>query len=39
MTALYVRAFLVSASSAFIYVPALTVVQLWYPERRGLVSR
>jgi OFA family oxalate/formate antiporter-like MFS transporter len=29
---------LVGASSAFIYVPALTVVQRWYPENRGLVS-
>jgi OFA family oxalate/formate antiporter-like MFS transporter len=38
MTAVYVWAFLVGASSAFIYVPALTVVQRWYPERRGLVS-
>jgi OFA family oxalate/formate antiporter-like MFS transporter len=38
MTAVYVWAFVVGASSAFIYVPALTVVQRWYPERRGLVS-
>jgi len=38
MTAVYVWAFLVGISSAFIYVPALTVVQRWYPERRGLVS-
>ncbi|CAB1057117.1 hypothetical protein D1BOALGB6SA_1856 [Olavius sp. associated proteobacterium Delta 1] len=38
MTAVYTWAFLVGASSAFIYVPALTVVQRWYPERRGLVS-
>ena len=38
MTAVYAWAFLVGASSAFIYVPALTVVQRWYPERRGLVS-
>jgi OFA family oxalate/formate antiporter-like MFS transporter len=36
--AVYVWAFLVGASSAFIYVPALTVVQHWFPERRGLVS-
>jgi len=38
MTAVYAWAFLAGASSAFIYVPALTVVQRWYPERRGLVS-
>ena len=38
MTAVYVWAFLVGASSAFVYVPALTVVQRWYPEKRGLVS-
>jgi len=38
MTAVYAWAFLVGASAAFIYVPALTVVQRWYPERRGLVS-
>jgi OFA family oxalate/formate antiporter-like MFS transporter len=38
MNAVHVWAFLVGASSAFIYVPALTVVQRWYPERRGLVS-
>ena len=38
MRAVYAWAFLVGVSSAFIYVPALTVVQRWYPERRGLVS-
>jgi OFA family oxalate/formate antiporter-like MFS transporter len=38
MTAVYAWAFLVGSSSAFIYVPALTVVQRWYPARRGLVS-
>ncbi|MCP4625487.1 MAG: OFA family MFS transporter, partial [bacterium] len=38
MTAVYIWAFSVGASSAFIYVPALTAVQRWYPERRGLVS-
>jgi OFA family oxalate/formate antiporter-like MFS transporter len=38
MTAVHVWAFSAGASSAFIYVPALTVVQRWYPERRGLVS-
>ena len=34
----YGYAFLVGASSAFIYLPALTVVQAWFPRRRGLVS-
>ncbi len=38
MTAVYAWAFLVGVSSAFIYVPALTVVQRWYPEKCGLVS-
>jgi OFA family oxalate/formate antiporter-like MFS transporter len=38
MTSVHIWAFLVGAASAFIYVPALTVVQRWYPERRGLVS-
>jgi OFA family oxalate/formate antiporter-like MFS transporter len=38
MNAVYLWAFLAGASSAFIYVPALTVVQRWYPERRGLAS-
>ncbi len=34
----YAYAFLVGAASAFIYLPALTVVQAWFPQRRGLVS-
>ena len=38
MAAVYIWAFSVGASSAFIYVPALTAMQRWYPERRGLVS-
>jgi OFA family oxalate/formate antiporter-like MFS transporter len=38
MTAVYIWAYLAGASSAFIYVPALTAVQRWYPARRGLVS-
>ena len=38
MGLVYAWAFLVGASSAFIYIPALTVVQRWYPHRRGLVS-
>lgn len=35
---LYVWAFLTGTSSAFIYIPAVTSVQRWYPMRRGLVS-
>ncbi len=31
-------AFSVGAASAFVYLPGLTVVQRWYPERRGLVA-
>ena len=30
--------FCVGASSAFVYLPGLTVVQRWYPQRRGLVA-
>ena len=38
MTEVNVWAFVVGASSAFVYLPGLTVVQHWYPERRGLVA-
>jgi OFA family oxalate/formate antiporter-like MFS transporter len=38
MTSVHVWGFLIGVSSAFVYVPALTVVQHWYPEKRGLVS-
>lgn len=38
MSTVYLWAILVGASSAFIYLPALTVVQAWFPRRRGLVS-
>lgn len=34
----YLWAFSVGAASAFVYIPALTVVQQWFPGRRGLVS-
>jgi OFA family oxalate/formate antiporter-like MFS transporter len=34
----YVWAFMVGAGSTFIYLPAITVVQRWYPTWRGLVS-
>lgn len=35
---IYLWAFLVGTSSSFIYTPALTAVQRWYVEKRGLVS-
>jgi OFA family oxalate/formate antiporter-like MFS transporter len=35
---LYLWAFLNGAASSFIYIPGLTTVQRWFPERRGLVS-
>jgi OFA family oxalate/formate antiporter-like MFS transporter len=34
----YVWGFLNGTASCFTYMPALTVVQRWYPARRGLVS-
>jgi OFA family oxalate/formate antiporter-like MFS transporter len=34
----YVWSFLVGTSSAFIYIPALTAAQQWYPHKRGLAS-
>ena len=34
----YLWAFITGASSAFAYMPALTVAQRWFPERKGLVS-
>ena len=38
LVSLYLWAFIIGASSCFIYIPALTTVQGWFPERRGLVS-
>jgi len=35
---LYLWAFLNGASSCFVYIPSLTMVQRWFPARRGLVS-
>ena len=35
---LYLWAFLNGAASCFIYIPGLTTVQRWFPEKRGLVS-
>ncbi|MBW2410317.1 MAG: MFS transporter, partial [Deltaproteobacteria bacterium] len=34
----YVWAFMMGVSSSCIYIPALTVAQRWYPQKRGLVS-
>lgn len=38
MGEVYLWAFGVGAGSAFVYLPGLTVVQRWYPEKRGLVA-
>lgn len=38
MTEVNFWAFSVGVSSAFVYLPGLTVVQRWYPEKRGLVA-
>lgn len=35
---IYLWAFLTGVSASFIYLPGLTTVQRWYPEKRGLVS-
>lgn len=35
---IYLWAFINGIQSCFIYIPAVTVVQLWFPESRGLVS-
>lgn len=35
---IYLWAFLNGAASCFVYIPALTTVQRWFPQRRGLVS-
>jgi len=35
---IYVWAFAMGVSSSLIYIPTLTVVQKWYPEKRGAVS-
>ncbi len=35
---IYLWAFINGAASCFVYVPGLTTVQRWFPEKRGLVS-
>jgi OFA family oxalate/formate antiporter-like MFS transporter len=34
----YAWAFLNGLASSFVYIPTLTLVQWWYPEKKGLVS-
>lgn len=38
LTMIYLWAFLSGTGSCFIYSPTLTTVQMWWPERRGLVT-
>ncbi|MCU0594020.1 MAG: MFS transporter [Desulfobacterota bacterium] len=38
MAWVYLWAFLMGISSSLIYIPTLTVVQRWFPARKGLVS-
>ena len=38
LTWIYAWAFLTGMFSSFVYIPVLTVVQRWYPQKRGLVS-
>ncbi len=35
---IYAWAFINGATASFIYIPGLTAVQRWFPEKRGLVS-
>ena len=35
---IYAWAFLNGIASSFVYIPALTLVQLWHPHKRGLAS-
>ena len=34
----YAWSFVIGASSAFVYIPTITVAQQWYPHKKGLVS-
>jgi len=38
LSLLYVWFFINGLASCFIYLPSLTIVQRWFPEKRGLVS-
>ena len=35
---IYAWAFINGTASCFVYIPALTLVQLWHPQKRGLAS-
>jgi len=35
---IYVWAFINGIASSFVYIPALTLVQLWHPHKKGLAS-
>jgi OFA family oxalate/formate antiporter-like MFS transporter len=38
ISAVYAWAFINGLASSFVYIPTLTLVQRWYPEKKGLVS-
>lgn len=38
MRLVWVWAFVMGAASCFMYLPALTTVQRWYPQKKGLMS-
>lgn len=38
ISAVYAWAFLNGLASCFVYIPTLTLVQWWYPQKKGLVS-
>jgi OFA family oxalate/formate antiporter-like MFS transporter len=38
MGVVYGCSFLIGVSSAFVYIPTLTVVQFWHPQRRGFAT-
>ncbi|OPY47369.1 MAG: Major Facilitator Superfamily protein [Methanosaeta sp. PtaU1.Bin028] len=38
MAMVYAWAFITGLASCFVYIPALTTVQRWYPNRKGLVA-
>lgn len=38
LSMVYAWAFIMGAASCFVYIPAVTTVQRWFPHRRGLVS-
>jgi OFA family oxalate/formate antiporter-like MFS transporter len=38
MSVVYGCTFLIGVAAAFVYIPTLTVVQFWYPQRRGFAT-